>query len=255
MLKLPKYILYDILKNKIIIAYAFFLLLISATMFQMEENNSKAILSLINIVFIVLPLVTIVFTAIHYYNSYEFIELMLSQPISRNKILLSEYLGVSMSLFIAFLFGIGLPVLFYSPNKVGISFVFVGSILTWIFTGLAFLSCMLARDKAKGIGIALLLWLYFTLIYDGLVLLIMFAFSDYPLEKATIALSSMNPIDLSRIIIMLQTDMSAIMGYTGALFREFFGNVLGYSFSFVVLFLWMITPLWISVNIFRKKDL
>jgi Cu-processing system permease protein len=52
-----------------------------------------------------------IFTTIHYYNSYEFIELMLSQPMSRRKILLSEYGGVALSLLSSILIGVGVPVL------------------------------------------------------------------------------------------------------------------------------------------------
>ena len=59
MLKLSRYVLYDILRNKIIIAYTLFLLLVSLSMFRMEENGSKAMLSLLNIVLIVLPLVNL----------------------------------------------------------------------------------------------------------------------------------------------------------------------------------------------------
>ena len=106
MLKLSRYVLYDILRSRIILAYTLFLLLVSLSMFQMEENNSKALLSLLNIVLIVLPLVSLVFTTIHYYNSYEFIELMSCQPMSRTRILLSEYTGVSISLLGAFLIGV-----------------------------------------------------------------------------------------------------------------------------------------------------
>src|SRR5690349_15977246 len=98
MFKLSRYVLYDIVRSKIILGYTAFLFIVSISMFQMEENNSKAMLSLLNIVLIVLPLVSLVFSTIHYYNSYEFIELMASQPMSRTKILLSEYAGVSISL-------------------------------------------------------------------------------------------------------------------------------------------------------------
>ncbi|HQZ49643.1 MAG TPA: ABC transporter permease, partial [Chitinophagaceae bacterium] len=80
MMKLSRYVLYDILRSKIVIAYTLFLFVVSVSMFQMEEDSSKAMLSLMNIILIVLPLVSLVFTTIHYYNSYEFIELMLSQP-------------------------------------------------------------------------------------------------------------------------------------------------------------------------------
>ena len=76
---------------RLLSAYTLFLLLVSVSLFQLEENHSKAILSLLTIVLIVVPLISMIFTTIHYYNSYEFIELMLSQPISRTKILLSEY--------------------------------------------------------------------------------------------------------------------------------------------------------------------
>lgn len=255
MLKLSRYILYDILRNKIVIAYTLFLLLISMSMFRLEENNSKAILSLMNIVLIVLPLISLVFTTIHYYNSYEFIELMLSQPMSRTRILLSEYSGVSISLLTAFLIGIGLPILIYSPDATGIALLFTGSALTLVFTSLAFLASVISRDKAKGIGISLLLWFYFTLIYDGLVILILFTFSDYPMEKFTLILSALNPVDLGRIFIMLRMDVSALMGYTGALYKDFFGGVWGMLFTTGIMFLWVIIPLWLSVKYFRKKDL
>ena len=81
MLKLSRYVVYDILRSKVILAYTLFLFIVSFSMFRMEDNNAKAMLSLLNIVLIVLPLVSLVFTTIHYYNSYEFIELMLDQCI------------------------------------------------------------------------------------------------------------------------------------------------------------------------------
>ncbi|MBP6588665.1 MAG: ABC transporter permease subunit [Chitinophagaceae bacterium] len=255
MLKLSRYVLYDILRSRIILAYTLFLLLVSLSMFQMEENNSKALLSLLNIVLIVLPLVSLVFTTIHYYNSYEFIELMSCQPMSRTRILLSEYTGVSISLLGAFLIGVGIPVLIYSPDATGFALVFTGLALSMVFTSLAFLASVIARDKARGIGFVLLLWFYFALIYDGLVLLILFSFSDYPLEKLTLVLSALNPIDLGRIFIMLKMDISALMGYTGALYKDFFGNGSGILFTAGIMLLWILLPLWIAVRIFKRKDL
>ena len=90
MMKLSKYVLYDILRSKVILAYTLFLFIVSISLFRMEENNGKAMLSLLTIVLIVVPLISMIFSTIHYYNSYEFIELMLAQPLSRARILLSE---------------------------------------------------------------------------------------------------------------------------------------------------------------------
>ncbi len=255
MLKLSKYILYDIIRNKIIIGYTLFLFIVSLTMFQMEENNSKAILSLLNIVLIIVPLISLIFSTIHYYNSYEFIEMMLSQPVSRKNILLSEYTGVSVSLMSAFMIGVGVPVVLYAFNETGISLLLTGVALTLVFTSISFLASVKSRDKARGIGSVLLLWFYFALIFDGLVLMILFNFSDYPLEKLTVALSSLNPIDLGRIFIMLKMDVSALMGYTGALYKDFFGSYSGMLYTLGIMTVWVITPLLLALKVFRKKDL
>jgi len=255
MLKLSRYVLYDILRSKVVIAYTLFLFVVSFSLFQLEENDSKAILSLLTIVLIVVPLISMIFSTIHYYNSYEFIELMLSQPLSRTRILLSEFGGVALSLLSAFFIGVGIPVLFFAFDETGLSLFFTGGSLTLIFTSIAFLASVKARDKARGIGAALLLWFYFALIYDGLVLMILFSFSDYPMEKFTLLLSALNPIDLGRIFIMLKMDVSALMGYTGALYKDFFGSGTGVLFTMVIMMTWIILPLYLALSIFKKKDL
>ena len=225
------------------IAYTLFLLVISLSFFQMEANSGKAVLSLLNVVLIVVPLISLVFSTIHWYNSYEFIELMLTQPISRKKVLLSELIGV------------GLPVLIFNPDNIGLALIIVGTLLTLSFTSIAFLASVKSKDKSRGIGIALLLWFYFALIYDGLVLMILFSFSDYPMEKITLLLSSLNPIDLGRIYLMLQMDVSALMGYTGATYKDFFGSNIGLFYTIGIMFIWIIVPIMLAVRSFNKKDL
>ena len=133
--------------------------------------------------------------------------------------------------------------------------VVCGLLLTLAFVSMAFLATVLSRDKARGIGVALLLWFFFTILYDGIVLMSMFAFSDYPLEKAVIGLAFLNPVDLARIAMLLQLDAAALMGYTGALFQHFFGSTVGAGLSFLAMLLWIVLPLWLAVRVFRKKDI
>ena len=133
--------------------------------------------------------------------------------------------------------------------------IFTGSALTLVFSSLAFLASVKSRDKARGIGLARLIWFYFALIYDGLILLILFTFNDYPLEKLTVILSSLNPIDLGRIFIMLKMDVSALMGYTGALYKEFFGSSAGMLYTTGIMLLWIAIPLILAARSFKRKDL
>jgi Cu-processing system permease protein len=250
-----KYVVLDLIKNRIILVYTFFLLLMSLGMFSMDENTTKGIMSLMNLVLIIIPLVSIIFSTIYVYNSSEFIELLAAQPLKRKSLWLSIYSGLALSLSLAFMIGVGIPVLLFDGTLTGWVLVLSGLFQTIIFTGIALLAAVKTRDKAKGIGVAIFLWFFFTLIYDGLVLLLLFQFSDYPLEKPMIALSMLNPVDLSRILILLKLDISALMGYTGAVFSNFFGSGFGMLLSVAILFLWSAVPVWFSLKQFQQKDL
>jgi Cu-processing system permease protein len=181
--------------------------------------------------------------------------LLVSQPIKRTTLLASIYVGLTLSLMLAVMIGIGIPVLLYDRSDVGLILIIAGVTLTAVFTGLAILASVITRDKAKGIGVSILLWFYFAIIFDGLVLFILFQFSDYPLEKLSIGLTALNPIDLSRILVLLRMDISAMMGYTGAVFKDFFEGISGYIFITLVLLTWVFSPVIIAIRKFNRKDL
>jgi Cu-processing system permease protein len=255
MKKILKYVIVDIVQNKIVLIYTILLLLISLTVFNVEDNAAKGMLSLLNIVLMVVPLICIIFSTIYIYNSSEFIELLVSQPVKRRTIWLSIFSGLASSLSLAFFIGAGIPILLYHADATGVMMIAMGLFLTIVFVSIAMLAAGLTRDKAKGIGLSILLWLYFSLIFDALVLFLLFQFQDYPLENAMVVFSFLNPIDLGRIQILLQMDISALMGYTGAVFRQFFGNGTGILLSCLGLFTWIIFPMLISMKKFGRKDL
>lgn len=253
--RIIKIILLDILKSKIVLAYTFILAILSWSSFALEDNSAKGILTILNVILFTVPLVSILFATIYLYNSSEFIELLLSQPIKRRKIWISLFLGLSFSMILAFFVGAGIPLLLNSPDSIGIMMLLNGCLITVIFTALAFLSSIITRDKAKGIGIAIMTWLFFALLFDGLVLFLLFQFQDYPIENAMVGITAFSPIDLARIQILLHLDVSAMMGYTGAIFKDFFGTSTGLIVSFFLLSLWAIIPFFISLKKFNRKDL
>jgi Cu-processing system permease protein len=255
MKKIIKYVVLDILRNKIMIGYTLFLLLLSFSVLNLEGNVTKGILSLLNVILIIVPLVSIIFSAIYIYNSSEFIELLVSQPLKRVSLWLSLFIGLSLSMSCAFFIGCGIPVFLFAASETGVILVAMGVVLSIIYSAIALLASMFTRDKAKGIGIAILLWFYFTLIFDGMVLLFLFQFADYPLEKPMIVLSCLNPIDTARILILLKLDVSALMGITSAVFRDFFGSTTGILVALLTLSGWIFLPLWLSIRKFNYKDL
>jgi len=253
--RIVKIIFLDILKNKIVLAYTLVLALLSWSSFGLEDNSAKGLLTILNVILFTVPLVSVLFSTIYLYNSSEFIELLLSQPIKRKKIWLSLFLGLSLSMVLAFFVGAGIPLLVNAPDIVGLMMLVVGCLISVTFVALAFLSSIITRDKAKGIGISIMTWLYFALLFDGMILFLLFQLSDYPIEKMMVSLTALSPIDLARIQILLHLDQSAMMGYTGAIFKDFFGTAIGLIISFLLLVLWIVIPFFISLKKFAKKDL
>lgn len=253
--RITKFVMLDILKNRMVTVYTLLLALLSWSMFALEDNNSKGLLSLLNVILLTVPLVSIIFSTIYVYNSQEFIELLVSQPIHRKKIWRSLFIGLSASMSFAYIIGCGIPILIYAPQNVAWIMLLMGCSVSIVFVSIAMLCSIFTRDKAKGIGIAMVLWLFFALLFDGLVLFLLFQFSDYPIEKIMVGITAFNPIDMARILILLHLDVSAMMGYTGAIFKDFFGTNLGLSVVALVLFIWVILPFRISLLKFEKKDL
>jgi Cu-processing system permease protein len=82
----------------------------------------------------------------------------------------------------------------------------------------------------------------------------MIVLEDYPLDNFGLVVSFLNPIDLSRILIILKLDISALLGYTGAVFQKFFGTNSGMVFSLLILSAWVIFPVFIMIRTANKKD-
>lgn len=238
--------------------FAFYLLLGMVLLF-LNNDLSKAVITLMNVIIVLVPLIATIFGVMYYYNSKEFTELLLAQPLKRTTIFLGLYLGVALSLVMSLILGLGIPFMFYGIFKSSVIWDFslllvTGAFLTFIFTALAFNIALSNENRIKGFGYAMLLWLFLAIIYDGIFLMSLVLFEDYPLDKLSLAGTMLNPIDLSRTLILLKLDISALLGYTGAVFKQFFGTNLGLMVSMGMLTTWVILPVLRIVFKSKRKD-
>ena len=238
--------------------FAFYLALGFVLLFLNNDVN-KPIITLMNIIIVLTPLIGTIFGVMYYYNSKEFTELLLAQPIKRNTIFMGQYLGISISLTLSLILGLGIPFLIYGLFKSSAIFDFslllvVGTLLNFIFVALAFNIALSNENKIKGFGYAILMWLFLAVIYDGVFLISLVMFNEYPLDNFALITTMFNPIDLSRILILLKLDISALLGYTGAVFKRFFGTNLGLILSMFVMLLWVLLPVWRIKGKLKKKD-
>src|SRR5574343_206483 len=127
--RIVKFVVMDIVRNKIVLAYTVLLAALSWGVFSLEDNSSKGVLTLLNLILLNVPLVSVVFSTIYIYNSSEFIELLLRQPIKRGKIWRSLFFGLQSSLILSFLVGAGIPIMVFAPFKIALMLVVTGGIL------------------------------------------------------------------------------------------------------------------------------
>lgn len=259
MLKILKYSFYDLMRSRWSYVYFLFYLLLGIVLLFLNNDLSKAVITLMNVIIILVPLIGTIFGVMYYYNSREFTELLLAQPIKRSSIFLGQYFGVATSLAMSLIIGLGLPFAFYGIFNSSAIWDFsllliTGGFLTFIFTALAFVIALSNENKIKGFGYAILLWLFMAVIYDGLFLMSLLYFEDYPLDKFSLFATMLNPVDLSRVLILLKLDISALLGYTGAVFQQFFGTSFGVILSFVMLVCWVVIPTFFIWKIAKRKD-
>lgn len=257
--RILRYELQNLLRSRWLLILGALLFGVSEVLFRFGNDPSKTITSLMNVVLIVVPLVTVVLGATYVYNSREFNELLLAQPINRTSIYVSKLTAFAGALSLAVLAGTGLPFIIHGyrlseyAGKVS-ALLAVGVALVVIFSALSFVVATRYEDRIKGLGFVILAWFFLTVLYDGLILLYVYVFQEYPYEPGLTAMVFFNPIDLGRILILLQLDISVLMGYTGAVFRKVFGDHAGISASAAALLVHAAFPILLGLRTFRRKD-
>ncbi len=160
---------------------------VSYALFTFESNIQKSLLSLFNLIIYLVPLISLIFGTMYFYNSKEYIEMMLCQPIPRISLYSGLYFGTSLPMILSLIAGIIIPFILFSSMNEGfeliILLILVGVFLTFISIAVAFLISTIINDKVKGLSLAIFFWLIMAIAFDGVLLLIIFIFSDYPVEN------------------------------------------------------------------------
>jgi Cu-processing system permease protein len=255
--KIVKYEVSDVIRSRWLLGYTGFFLLATEGLLRVGGDPAQAVVSLMNVVLLMIPLVAIIFGTMYLYDAREFIELLLAQPVGRRPLFAGLYLGLALPLSLGFAVGVGIPFLARAGSArlpVIATLIAVGIVLTAVFTGLAFLIALRWDNRVKGLGVAIAAWIAMSVLYDAAVLTVTTMFANYPLERPMLGLMLMNPIDLGRIVLLLRFDIAALMGYTGAVFKHFFDSAGGIAVAATALLGWAGVPVVLGARRFRRKD-
>lgn len=188
--------------------------------------------------------------------------LLLTYPLNRSQLLAGKFAGQAAILAVSTLLGFGLAgaLIALLTNQLDSAalwqalgfFMLSATLLGWVFVALAQLISVLAGEKSRAAGLALICWFWFVLVFDLLLLGILVMGTGQGHGEWLANLMLLNPTDLFRLANL--TGFEAARNYTGltALAREGWftpGRLL------LILGLWVLAPLALAAWRFRSRQL
>jgi Cu-processing system permease protein len=183
-------------------------------------------------------------------------ELLLIQPISRKEAILGKYLGlgaaITATLLLGFICAGIILILNLGFDEIShfLFLIFLSVLLSLTFLSIASLCSIILGEKAKSIGISFVLWLWFVIIYDFILIGLTLS-----LGEVIVALLFLNPADLVRTTFITSLGSAALVGPAGAMLNKTFGSLTGMVLSLTTLLAWLVIPLYVAIYLFERKDI
>lgn len=258
--RIARYGVRDVARGRWIVVYGCVLFALAQALVILEGDVMRAAAGLVNPTLLVTPLVGLLFGTLYLYGARDFNRMLLAQPVGRLELFNGLYAGVALPLVGAVVLGVGTPLVVGTIARDGtfggpIRLLVVVAALTLVSLSLAFLVAVTIRDRAAGMGGAVLLWLGLTVLYDGVFATAAVMLPHVLLEKPALVATLLNPVDTARILLLMEFDAAALMGYTGAVFRSFFGGSVGRLAAGAALGAWVVVPLLLARRRFCRTDL
>lgn len=249
----------EALRGRWLIGLAASLALAGELLIRFAGGGATTVVSLLDIALIVTPLAALVVGTMQVHHARELTELFLAQPVARGGLFLGLYLGTALPLAAAITVGLMAPFAWHGlfATPVAGTLVALGAVtclLSFIGSALAFVIALRAEDRVRALGIALGAWLCCAVLWDGIILLVALLLGTRAVDTGLLVALALNPIDLTRVLLLLGTDGAALFGYTGAVVQQTLGTAAGHLVLCTALLLWLALPLGLAARTFRRKD-
>lgn len=183
------------------------------------------------------------------------LDVVFALPASRHTIVFGKYLGRAVTVAVATVIGFGVSALIY---VVGGGFIdpvlYTLFLLSAVGVGFAFLSISVlvstaVREKTHSLGLTLLAWVWFVLVYD---LLVFGAIATFELPGSAISiLVLLNPADIFRLLVLQGVNTTAGSGFA-AVYND---TTLSLPFLTLALVTWCVLPIAAAGYLVRRRTI
>lgn len=225
-----------------------------------SPSLSSTIASLSSLSVFIIPLIALLLCYDSFVGEQESgtLLLLMTYPISRGQLLLGKFLGQGAIITSATIVGFGSAavLLLFTTNLHGVMtafglFIVTSTLLGLSFVALGYMVSLSVTEKSKAAGIALILWFFFVLVFDLVLLGLLVGTSDSITQHGLVQLMMFNPADLFRLINLSSLNSSDVNGVLSVAINR------SYSTGLLLLAMtaWIVVPMLASLVIFGKKTL
>ncbi len=249
----------EAIRGRWLIGLGLGLALFGELLLRFGGGGPTTLVSLLDVAFILTPLVGLVVGTMQVHHAREVTELLLAQPIARGTLFIALFLGTALPLGAVLVVGLLAPFVWHGllagPEALRLmTLAFVAATLAMITTAFAFVIALRVDDRVRALGIALAVWLVAAVLWDGVVLLVALGLGHRPIEGPLLVMLALNPLDVARVLLLLGSDAAALLGYTGAVVQRTLGSDLGRVALATVLLFWVAVPPLVAGRTFARKD-
>jgi Cu-processing system permease protein len=226
------------------------------------QGFNRTTASLLSLVLYLIPLVALMMGTQSFLSAGGDDEILFSQPVSRGEVLTGKLLGLFAAMVTATFVGFGLGGLVIATQTdaedfIGYPiFVALSLVLSLVFLSLSMLVAIGSHRRTRAFGVALLVWFFFVIFYDLLVLGGSLMFKERTANYFIFASLFGNPVDMVRVTGLLSLKGGEVFGAAGAALLKFMGGqtqgIIALALSLLV---WTLAPLFASVKLLRRQDI
>jgi len=222
---------------------------------------ARTSMSLLSLVTLLVPLVALALGAVRFSGERESLQLLVAQPVSRAEVLVGRYLGMLGALELAVLVGFGAAGLVIG-GRAGLDgwlrylvMVALSMALMAICLALGAWVGVVAQERSRALGGAIVLWGALVVVYDLLVMGITAFLSGGVVRPLLLSMVLANPVDLVRVLGLLAVGARASLGAPGAVLAMTLAQLGGRILLPLAFLMWLGLPLFGAYQSFRETDL
>jgi Cu-processing system permease protein len=226
------------------------------------QDFTRTAASIVNLAGFIIPLFALLLGVFSFITGAEYLEILVTQPISRSRVLLGKFCGLALTVLGASALGFGLPgvvialVIGVQGAQQYLIVVGYSCLLAIVFTGLSVLISVATHRRQVALGIALGVWVFYELLYGVLMLGTTLYLPPSVLKVVLLGGLLGNPIDVTRVLSLLEVGGPHLFGPAGATLVGLTGSPLVATLlGLVALLVWVVAPVALARKIFNRQSL